>query len=238
MVSWKFMHIVASRQWRQETAMSINICIVWPSLRSSLVILSSFFILPFLGQKWQYQSKSQRTTDTFYSLFFFRILAMLALENVSVRKYCQNIDDWIQAKSDLLKTLLAHVLWRDHLHVDTAGIWPKALFSWILVHFSVCIIFLYYILKRRRWSDLFVKLNFIYLGPVTYSYIGNWSDPVRVFTAVSWFYFRKMYRLDPDKNRAFTRRTVLVRRFFWAPKANVKMMDKIFTILCWIFFLT
>ena len=90
-------------------------------------------------------------------------------------------------------------------------------------------------LKRRRWSDLFVKLNVLYLGPVTYSYIGNWSDPVRVFTDVSWFYFRKMYRLDPDKNRACTRRTVSVRRFFWAPKANVKMMDKIFTILCWIF---
>ena len=45
----------------------------------------------------------------------------------------------------------------------------------------------------------------------------------------------KMYRLDPDKNRACTRRTVSVRRFFWTPKENVKKMDKkIFTILCWI----
>ena len=49
------------------------------------------------------------------------------------------------------------------------------------------------------------------------------------------FIFEKMYRLDPDKNRACTRRTVSVRRFFRVPKANVKMIDKIFTILCWIF---
>ena len=110
-----------------------------------------------------------------------------------------------------------------------------------MLHFSVCIIFLYYIffnLKRRRWSDFLVKLNVLYLGPVTYSYIGNWSDPVRDFTDGSWFYFRKMYRLDPDKNRACTRRTVSVRRFFWAPKANVKTIDKIFTIFCWIFSLS
>ena len=69
-------------------------------------------------------------------------------------------------------------------------IWPKALFSWILVHFSVCIIFLYYIFfyfeaktlirpfcqtqcSLPRTSDVFC------------------SDPVRVFTDVSWFYFRK-----------------------------------------------
>ena len=35
-----------------------------------------------------------------------------------------------------------------------------------------------------------------------------------------------MYRLDPDKNRTCTRRTVSVTWFFRAPKANVKMMDK------------
>ena len=49
------------------------------------------------------------------------------------------------------------------------------------------------------------------------------------------FIFEKMYRLDPDKNLACTQRTVSVRRFFRAPKANVKTMDKIFTIFCWVF---
>ena len=46
------------------------------------------------------------------------------------------------------------------------------------------------------------------------------------------FIFEKSVPLEPDKNRACTRRTVSMRRFFCAPKANVKMMDKkIFTIL-------
>ena len=176
----------------------------------------------------------------FILLFFFRILAILALENIA--KILTT-----GPRSDLPKTLLARVLWCGHLHVDTAGtqwefahlclklirIWPKALWCIFLPALNFCIIF--FNLKRRRWSDLFIKLNVLYLGPVTFSYIGNWSDPVRVFTDVSWFFFEKMYRLDPDKNRASTRRTVSVRRFFWAPKAYVKMMDKIFTILCWIF---
>ena len=53
--------------------------------------------------------------------------------------------------------------------------------------------------------------------------------------SADFIFEKKMYRLDPDKNRACTRRTVSVRRFFWAPKVNVKKMDKkIFTILCWI----
>ena len=52
----------------------------------------------------------------FILLFSFRILAILALENIA-----KNIDDWTQAKSDLLKTLLAHVLLCGHLHVDTAS---------------------------------------------------------------------------------------------------------------------
>ena len=36
--------------------------------------------------------------------------APLCFARISVRKYCQNIHDWTQVKSDLLKTLLADVL--------------------------------------------------------------------------------------------------------------------------------
>ena len=54
--------------------------------------------------------------------------------------------------------------------------------------------------------------------------------------SADFIFEKKMYRLDPDKNRACTRRTVTVRRFFLVPKANVKMMDnKIFAILSWVF---
>ena len=88
MVNWKSMHIVSSRQWRQETAMSINICIVWDSLRSSLVI---FFLLFYFSISWSKMTISIKINNGqpnlwcgifLFSYFFFRILAILALENI------------------------------------------------------------------------------------------------------------------------------------------------------------
>ena len=174
--------------------------------------------------------------------FFFRILAILALENIAkilatgprLSLTCSKLF-WHTFYDVVIFTLTQRELSGSSLicFLKLIRIWPKALWCIFLSELYFYIIF--FNLKRRCWSDLLVKLNVHYLGPVTYSYIGNWSDPVRVLTDGSWFYFRKMYRLDPDKNRACARRTVSVRRFFWAPKANVKTMDKIFTILCWIF---
>ena len=81
----------------------------------------------------------------------------------------------------------------------------------------------------------FIKLNVLFLGPVTYS-ARTQSESSQM--SADFIFEKIMYRLDPDKNRAYTRRTVSVRWFFLAPKANVKMMDmKIFTILSWDFFL-
>ena len=83
------MHIVASRQWRQETAMRINICKVWPSLRSSLVIYSSFYF----SVSWSKMTISFKINNgqpylwcgifLFSYYFFFRILAILTLENIA-----------------------------------------------------------------------------------------------------------------------------------------------------------